>query len=90
MNGILDSMVSKTQAFSPESLEQYMALQLAKKLGDTDRLWKYVSLFDRHPPSLIVRAFTNARADGLAERALIVAFENELAAVVTRECNNAL
>ena len=90
MNGILDSMMSKAKAFAPESVEEYTALQLAKKLGDTDRLWKYVSLFDRHALPLIVRAFTSAHVQGSTEKTLIAAFEEELALLTMKEVNDAL
>ena len=90
MDGILDSMMSKSHAFSPESIVEYTALQLAKKLGDTGRLWKYVSLFDHHAAPLIGKAFSNAHGRGLPKEALIAAFEEELRVLVTREVSDAL
>ena len=85
MSGILDSMMTRPQAFFPESVVEYMALQLAKKLGDTDRLSKYLFLFDRHAPSVIEEAFTNTTARLPAQEDLAMAFEEELAALTAKD-----
>lgn len=85
MNGILDSMMTRAKAFRPESVTEYSALQLAKKLGDPGRLWKYLPLFDHHPSQLIVDAFISAQAGGLAGKELITAFEGQLASLTTRD-----
>src|SRR5262249_52598899 len=77
MPGILDSMTRPHQFF-PENVTEYTALQLAKKLGDTDRLWKYVSLFRRQDSSSILEAFQNAQRRGRVGKDLISAFEEQL------------
>lgn len=89
MNGILDSVLTKAQSFRPESVTDYTALQLAKKLSDTDRLWKYLSLFHHHDPSLILEVFISAQGRGLAGDDLITAFEEGLVAL-TKDHNDAL
>ena len=85
MNGILDSVIASSQAFRPQSVVEYIALQLAKKLGDPGRLWKYVSLFDHHPTHLIAEAFISAQASGLAGKELITAFEEQLASLTPKD-----
>lgn len=90
MHGILDSVMAKAQAFRPESVTEYTALQMAKKLSDTGRLSKYVSLFDHHDLSLILEGFINVQSRDLAGEELRTAFEEELAALTTKEDNDAL
>lgn len=90
MTGILDSVLTKSQTFRPQSVTEYTALQLAKKLNDPGRLWKYLSLVDHYELSLILEAYISAQARGLTGEELITAFEEELAALTTKEDNNAL
>lgn len=85
MSGILDSMMTKPQVFSPQSVPEYMALQLAKKLGDTDRLSKYGSLFDRLALPVIVEAFINAKDHFNETESLDMTFEKELAALTMKD-----
>ena len=85
MNGILDSLMAKAQAFRPETVEAYAALQVARKLNDTDRLWTYVSLVSHHGLPLVAEAFTNAQSRGPTDAELKTAFEEELAALTTKE-----
>lgn len=85
MNGILDTVMARSQAFRPESVLEYTALQLAKKLGDPGRFWKYLSLFDHHSTHLIAEAFINAQGRGLAGKELITAFEEKLTALTTKD-----
>jgi hypothetical protein len=90
MNGILDSVLAKAQTFRPESVTEYTALQLAKKLTDTGRLSKYLSLFDRYDEALILEGFINVRSRDLAGEELGVAFDRELAALTKKEDDHAL
>jgi hypothetical protein len=85
MNGILDSVMARSQAFRPQSVVEYTALQVAKKLGDPGRLWKYLSLFDHHSTEMIAEALINAQASGMVGKELITAFEEELASLTPKE-----
>jgi len=85
MRGILDSISAKAKSFHPESVSEYSALQLAKKLDDTESLWKYLALLNQHAPSVIVEAFIRAQGRGLTEKELISAFDEELARLATKE-----
>jgi len=89
MNSILDSMMTRPRAFFPESVTEYTALQLAKKLDDTDGLSTYLSLFDRHPLQVILEAFASAQAAGLAAKELKTAFEESLLALTEQEEDDA-
>lgn len=77
--------MAKPQAFFPESVAEYTALQLAKKLGDTNRVWNYVSLLDRAPLPMILEALATAQAAGFHGEDLITGFENSLAALTKKE-----
>ena len=81
MNGILDSIKARPKVFSPQSVREYTALQLAKKLGDIDQLWNYLSLFDHHSLQVILEAFASAQESGLTGKELISVFEKALAAL---------
>jgi hypothetical protein len=85
MNGILDSIKARPKVFSPQSVREYTALQLAKKLGDTDQLWNYLSLFERHSSQVILEAFASAQESRLTGRELITVFEESLAALTQKE-----
>lgn len=89
MNGILDSVLAKAQAFRPQNVTEYIALQLAKKLSDTERLWKYLSLFDHSEISLILESFIYAQGLGLTGDELITVFDSALAALTTKDNNDA-
>lgn len=90
MNGILDSVLATSKSFRPQSVREYMALQLAKKLGDTDRLSRYLSLFEHNDVSVIVEAFINAQGRSLTKDELITSFDDDLAALTMKEDDDAL
>ena len=77
--------MAKPRAFVPESVGEYTALQLARKLGDADRVWNYVSLLDREQFPTILEALSTAQAAGFREKKLITAFEDSLAALTRKE-----
>ena len=90
MTGILDSIITKPRAFYPESVAEYTALQLARKLGAPDVLWNYLPLFDRYPFPLIVQAFVNARGRTKATDQLASAFEEEIGTLTQSEDQDGL
>jgi hypothetical protein len=85
MTGILDSIMAKPQAFLPESVAEYTALQLAKKLGDANRVWNYVSLLDREPLPTILEALSSAQAAEFQGEELITAFQTSLDALTNKD-----
>jgi hypothetical protein len=82
MISILDSMMREPRAFLPQNVSEYVALQLAKKLDDADRVSSYVALVDRHSLSIIVEAFVNSQARQGENRA--TAFNEELQALTAK------
>lgn len=84
MISILDSMLAKPDRFTPESVAGYIALQLAKKIDDTDGLWKYLSLLDHHPLPILLEAFNKVRVSGLTQKELVAAFNEALSALTNK------
>lgn len=89
MTHILDSFQANPKAFRPETISEYLALQLARKLFDADLVWRYRSLFDRHPLPLILQALSTVQSRRFAGRALIQAFEQELSALTNQDDDDA-
>lgn len=89
MNGILDSVLATAKAFRPQSVREYTALQLAKKLGDPESVRRYVALIDHNEMTLIVEALRRAQDRSLSREELIAAFDDELTAL-TRIDNDEL
>lgn len=85
MTGILDSMMARPRSFVPESVAEYIALQLAKKLNDTERISTYLSLVDRYSMQVILEALAGAKATDLSGTELIVAFERSLSELTSHD-----
>jgi hypothetical protein len=90
MTGILDSMMAKPQGFSPQSVSEYEALQLARKLGDLDGIRRYVSLFEQHVSSEIIEAFLAAKDTGNQGNELVRAFDAYLVALTRKDEDDAI
>jgi hypothetical protein len=85
MTDILDRVGESSGHFRPGSITDFFALQLARKLGDVERLHNYLSLTEQHPQPWLLQAFRTAakRPDGpgtLAER-----FEAELRRLINKK-----
>lgn len=62
--------------FLPDDVDQFFGLQLALRLGATDRVRRYAKLASRHPRELLLSAFRRA----MRRRAKVLsdAFDQEL------------
>jgi len=78
MNGILDSMLNKSRLFIPETVEGYIALQLARALNDTGDVWKYIAMFDHLPISAILGALNHSRTRQTTRDSMTALFEWEI------------
>lgn len=85
MNSILDSVLATAKTFRPQNVREYTALRLAKKLGDTERVRRYVALIDHNEMAPIVEALTRAQDRGLPGEELIAVFDAELTALTTKD-----
>ena len=84
MNGILDSILKKSRVFIPETVEGYIALQLARALSDTGDVWKYLAIFDHLPISAIVGALNQARTRQNTPGSLTATFEREITRLIQK------
>ena len=58
MLNILDRMARPTSgSFRPKTVSEYFALQLARKLGDVERLHTYLFLVEHHSEDSLLQAF---------------------------------
>jgi bacterioferritin (cytochrome b1) len=76
MSDILDRFTQAESHFRPQTVSEFFALQLARKLGDTSRLHHYLNLVGQHSEPVICEAFESAKAK--AEEPLAASFEIEL------------
>jgi hypothetical protein len=60
MPHILDRVARTTSHFRPHTVTEFFALQLARKLGDLERLQTYVILVERHSEDTLLQAFKRA------------------------------
>lgn len=62
MMGILDKFPSSAD-FVPNSVQEYFALQLARKLQDLSNIYYYVQLCQRHSQGRIMSAYRSMPAN---------------------------
>lgn len=62
MNGILDQ-ISSSKQFVPATTDEYLALQLAKRLGDELAIGRYLHYIAHHPVSHLMRQFHRAKSE---------------------------
>ena len=78
-------MMTKPRSFSPQSVSEYIALQLARKLGDPENAAAYVSLLDRYSMPVILTALESAQAGGFTGPNLVEVFERSLSELTDNE-----
>lgn len=57
MTDILNTVAQQISHFTPSSSNEYLALQIASKLGDRDKLRQYLVLFEHYPEELLLQIF---------------------------------
>jgi hypothetical protein len=57
MTNILERVAHSGQSFVPQSPSQFLALQIARKLGTVNRAREYAVLLEHYPEKLIAKAF---------------------------------
>jgi hypothetical protein len=57
MRNILSRVAKQSQHFTPTSPTEYLALQIARKLGDITAFRQYLVLFEHYPEDLLLTAF---------------------------------
>jgi hypothetical protein len=61
MNGILERVEKSTRYFTPETEDQFLALQLARSLSALNKIRQIASLVSRYPEPLILGAYQDAQ-----------------------------
>jgi hypothetical protein len=90
MTSILDSMMTKPRSFSPQNVSEYIALQLARKLGDPENAAIYVTLLDRYSMPVILAALESAAAADFSAGKIVEMFERSLSELTDSEDGNEL
>lgn len=57
MSNILSRVANQSTHFIPENPAEYLALQVARKLGDLIAFRQYLVLFEHYPEDLLLRIF---------------------------------
>jgi hypothetical protein len=57
MSNILSTVASQSAHFIPSNPTEYLALQVARKLGDIGAFRQYLVLFEHYPEDLLLRVF---------------------------------
>ena len=64
MTSILDRFVDAQRPFIATSPQEYLALQIARKLSDVEHVKEYVVVLEHFPQETVVHAFRRAQARG--------------------------
>ena len=62
MSSILDPTLP-TQQFTPTTVEEYLALQLAKRLADETAIERYIRYAEHHPAGYLARLFHRVKGN---------------------------
>lgn len=57
MSDILSRIANQSAHFIPATPTEYLALQIARKLGDLSAFRQYLVLFEHYPEDLLLRSF---------------------------------
>jgi len=57
MSKILERVGKRSNGFRPRSEPEYLAMQLARRLGEPQNVESYVSLVEHHPREQILRSY---------------------------------
>lgn len=77
--------MTKPRSFFPQSVSEYIALQLARNLGDPENAAIYVSLLDRYSMPVILAALESAAAAGFSAGKVVEMFERSLSELTAHE-----
>jgi hypothetical protein len=57
MTNILDTVAESQEPVTPSSPREYLALQIARRLGNLDARRQYMVLFEHYPEELLIQVF---------------------------------
>ena len=64
MTNILERVADYVGRFSPSKPSEYLALQIARKLGDQSVFRHYLVLFEHYPEELLLDIYRRCRKEG--------------------------
>lgn len=64
MTSILDRFLDAQRPFSATNPQEYLALQIARKLSEIEHVKEYAALLEHFPQDTIVHSFLRAQARG--------------------------
>jgi hypothetical protein len=64
MTNILNRVARYAGHFTPSSPQEYLALQVARKLGDISTFRQYLVLFEHYPEDLLLKSFRRCSESG--------------------------
>ena len=65
MTSILDRFIDAQQPFVATSPQDYLALQIARKLSEIEHVKEYAALLEHFPQETVIHAFHRAKAKGI-------------------------
>jgi hypothetical protein len=68
MTSILDRFLDAQRPFNASTPQEFLALQIARKLSDMEHVKEYATLLEHFEQDKIIRAFQKARAHGRLHR----------------------
>lgn len=72
MTNILDRVALDRSEFCPNTIQEFFALQLARKLNDASSVRSYLALVDCYPEELLLNVYRHTlgkgRGEGMADR----------------------
>jgi hypothetical protein len=63
MTDILGTLAERSSHFAPSTPDQYIALQIARRLSALDSLRHYLVLFEHYPDELLLQVFRKCNAE---------------------------
>lgn len=80
MSNILGLIADQARHFTPSSPREYLALQIARKLGDSSAFRQYLVLFEHYPEELLLQVFHKCSEQGSPNGAAFMHTFRELTA----------
>ena len=62
MTNILERVATMSKRFTPSNSQEYLALQLARKLSDLEAVRHYAVLFENHPEHLLLNLYRKCQS----------------------------
>jgi hypothetical protein len=78
MTAILDRYINAPPFRTPRDPQEFLAMQMARKLSDIDKARDYIAIFENFPEQMVINAFRLAKRRGALHRESFLAAFREL------------